>query len=113
MPVHTQIDLGYQKISHPGWFYLSHTTHVKQNIVFKGKHYIFSCLFFLCIMLALFALPILDFLLLTHFFLVIDFIECQVCQISPFSGVFLFLQDQVGFLPIHCTLYSEFITALY
>ena len=36
----------WAKFARPDRFYRPHTTRVKQNVVFKGKRYIFSCLSF-------------------------------------------------------------------
>ena len=56
-------DLGEQKTAHPYMVYLTHTTHIKQDIFLKGKHYIFSHYFFFYMSLFLyFSFPGLAFM---------------------------------------------------
>lgn len=86
---YTQIDLGERKIAHQDVFNLFHITRLKQ-VVFKGKQFIFSCLFFgIGHCSSVFSY----FSVCTHstdsFFLVVDFIRVYMLNFNSVSCIFL------------------------
>lgn len=80
------------KVADPDRFYLPHTTSIKQNVVFKGKSYIFSCLSFSAghyssIFLSYFSVssPSTDLFLLCHRLYEIMFYDDQIRQCQVMS----------------------------